>query len=140
MNWTKVRHVLLVTGGLLSTFAGVVYQGQLAGNQVGAGLTFGVLAGLVPVLWARLQVILGKPGRDDQSATRRLFHGVVAASGVLVPVAVLLHSKFDPSSQAFIVSGYVSTLLGDLVKANGAATVQTGQPDLGADPCDSGKS
>ena len=140
MNWTKVKHVLLVTGGLLSTFAGVVYQGQLAGNQVGAGLTFGVLAGLVPVLWSRLQVIFGKPDRDDQSATRRLFHGVVAAAGVLVPVAVLLHSKFDPSSQVFIVSGYASTLLGDLVKANGAVIRTTDQSDLGADLCDSGRS
>ncbi len=138
MNWTKVRHVLLVTLGLLSTFAGVVYQGQLADNQVGAGLTFGVLAGLVPVLWARLQVILGKPDRDDQQMISRLFHGLATAAGVVMPVVVLFHTKFDHGSRAFIESGYLCTLVGDLARANGSRAEQQDRPDPGDARCGSG--
>lgn len=117
MNWTKTKHIVLVTLGLLSAFAGVVYQSQLADNQVGAGMTFGVLAGLVPMLWMRLQAILGKPDADDYSAIERAIHVSAAVAGAVMPVLVLVHSKFDAGSQAFIVTGYVGTFLGDLVKA-----------------------
>jgi hypothetical protein len=124
MNWTKIKHIVLVTVGLLSTFAGVVYQGQLANNQVGAGLTFGVLAGLVPIMWTRLQVILGKPDQVDTTTVQRLFHGAAAVAGLVMPLVVLLHSKFDVSSQSFIVSGYLSTFIGDLAKTGATQVFQ----------------
>jgi hypothetical protein len=123
MNWTKAKHIALVTAGLLSTFAGVVYQSQLAENQVGAGITIGVLAGLIPILWARCQVIFGLPSQEDITKIQRLFHAAAAIAGIVMPVVVLFHSKFNPESQAFIVSGYLSTFMGDLVKAGATAVV-----------------
>jgi hypothetical protein len=124
MSWNKAKHIALVTVGLLSTFAGVIYQSQLANNHVGAGLTFGVLAGLVPIMWSRLQVILGKPDQTDITKIQKVFHIATGLAGIVMPIVVLVHGKFDPSSQAFIVSGYVTTFLGDLVKA-GASLIPT---------------
>lgn len=58
MNWTKLTHIALISAGLLAAFAGVVYQSSLAGQQVTPTMTFGILAGLVLVMWSRLSTIV----------------------------------------------------------------------------------
>ena len=127
MNWTKVKHVVLISLGLLSAFAGVVYQSTLAGNQVGAGMTFGVLAGLVLVMWSRIQTILGKANEGDVATITRIFHGAAALAGMLMPVLVLATSHFSSGSQAAIVAGYAATFLGDLSKTGGVLPVNIGK-------------
>lgn len=134
MNWTKVKHVALISLGLLSAFAGVVYQSTLAGNEVGAGMTFGVLAGLVLVMWSRLEVILGKADAGDVSTITRIFHGAAAVSGLVMPLLVLITSHFTPGSQAFIVAGYAATFLGDLSKTGGVLPVDLGKILSGGKP------
>lgn len=119
MNWTKVKHVAYVTFGLLAAFAGIVYQGSLAGNQVGPGLTFGMLAGLVLVMWSRWRVILGKADDGDVTTLERAFHAAFGIAGLAIPIVALASSKFAPGSEALIISGYVSTFLGDLSKTGG---------------------
>lgn len=121
IDWTKVKHIVAVSLGLLASFAGIAYQSSLAGNEVAPGLTFGVLAGLVLVLWSRWQVIMGSPNATDVTATTRALHVTSSVAGLLVPVAVLVSSKFAAGSKAFIVGGYVSTFLGDLAKVGGIA-------------------
>ena len=128
MNWTKIKHYGLITAGLLSAFAGVVYQGSLANNKVGPGMTFGVLAGLVFAMWSRLQVIWGKPDAVQVATIYRVFHVAAAIAGVVMPVLVMFSSRFTASSQAFIISGYVTTFLGDLAKA-GQALPMVGQAE-----------
>ena len=128
MNWTKVRNIALISLGLLSAFAGVVYQSTLANNTVGGGMTFGVLAGLVLMMWSRLAVILGKADEGDVSTITRIFHGAAAVAGLIVPVIVLVASHFTPGSQAFIVAGYAATFLGDLSKTGGVLPPSFGKP------------
>ncbi len=119
MNWTKIRHLVLITLGLLAAFAGVVYQGSLADTQVGPGMTFGLLAGLVLAMWSRWRAVIGQPVGDDYTTIERVFHGAATAAGLLVPIVVLVSSRFAAGSKAFIVGGYVSTVLGDLAKTGG---------------------
>jgi hypothetical protein len=122
-NWNKLKHVALITGGLLAAFAGVVYQGSLADNRVGPTMTFGVLAGLLLVGWSRLQVILGRADDGDVSTVNRLFHGAIALAGLAVPIVVLAKSHYAPGSQGFIVGGYLTTFLGDLSRASADSKV-----------------
>jgi len=129
MNWNKVKNVALITFGLLSAFAGVVYQGQLAGNEVGPGMTFGVLAGLVLVMWGRYQAVFGKADVGTLSAVSKAFHVASAVASVVVPVVVIFHGKFAAGSTAFIVSGYVSTFLGDLAKTAGVLPASSSSTD-----------
>ena len=123
INWEKLRHMAYVSLGLAAAFAGVVYQGSLASDQVAPGVTFGVLAGLVLVLWSRWQVIYGTANQGDVATTQRIFHSVAAAAGLAVPVVVMFSSRYAPGSKAFIAAGYLSTFLGDLTKAAGEAPV-----------------
>jgi hypothetical protein len=118
VNWNKLKHVVLIAGGLLAAFAGVVYQGSLADNQVTPTMTFGVLAGLLLVGWSRLEVVLGRANDGDVSTIDRLFHGAVALAGMAMPILVLVKSRYAPGSQGFIVAGYVTTFLGDLTRAD----------------------
>jgi len=135
MNWTKVKHVALITFGLLSSFAGVVYQGQLAGNDVGPGMTFATLAGIVIVMWGRYQAVFGKATRQELAAIAKIFHIVSCAAAVGMPLLVLFQSRFAAGSQAFIVSGYLSTFMGDLVRVSGTV----GAAGAPADKADSKK-
>lgn len=135
MNWTKVRHATLITLGLLSSFAGVVYQGQLAGNEVGPGMTFATLAGIVIVMWGRYQAVFGKATRQELATIAKIFHFVSCAAAVGMPLLVLFQSRFAPGSQAFIVSGYLSTFVGDLARVAGT----TGAAGAPADKADSKK-
>jgi len=128
MNWTKWKHVSYVTFGLLAAFAGIVYQGSLAGNQVGPGLTFGMLAGLVLVMWSRWRVALGKVDDGDVTTLERVFHAVAGIAGLAMPIVALASGKFAPGSEAFIISGYVSTFLGDLSKTGGVLPVPVDLP------------
>jgi hypothetical protein len=123
INWTKVKHITTISLGLLAAFAGIAYQSGIAGNEVAPGLSFGVLAGLILVLWSRWQVIAGKPEASEVSTVVRLFHFSASAAGMLVPIVVLVSSKFSAGSKAFIVGGYVSTFLGDLAKVGSAASI-----------------
>jgi hypothetical protein len=128
VNWNKLKHVVLLSGGLLAAFAGVVYQGSLADNQVTSTMTFGVLAGLLLVGWSRLQVVLGRAGDGDVSTVDRLFHGAIALAGMAMPIVVLVKSRYAPGSQGFIVVGYITTFLGDLARA-GAVSKAPFSPD-----------
>lgn len=118
LNWNKIKHVALITGGLLTAFAGVVIQGSLANSQVGPAMTFGMLAGLLLVGWSRLQVVLGKADDGDVSTTERIFHGAIGLAGLVMPVIMLIQNRYSAGSQAFIVAGYLSTFLGDLSRAS----------------------
>ncbi len=130
-NWNKLKHAAYVTCGLLAAFAGVAYQGSLADNHVTPTMTFGVLAGLVLVGWSRIQVILGKADDGDVALVDRIFHGIVGAAGLAMPVIVLVQGRFSPGSQAFIVLGYLSTFAGDLKKTAAEATGSSGVGKLG---------
>ncbi len=117
MNWTKLTHIALISAGLLAAFAGVVYQSSLAGQQVTPTMTFGILAGLVLVMWSRLSTIVrGK--LDDESVTtaQKIWHTVIGLAGLAAPLVVFLSSQFTPGSKYFIVGGFLSTFLGDLAK------------------------
>jgi hypothetical protein len=119
INWVKMRHMAYVSLGLTAAFAGVVYQGGLARSQVSPGVSFGVLAGLVLVLWSRWQVIWGTANQGDVATIQRAFHSAAALAGLTVPAVVVLSSRYAPGSKAFIAAGYLSTFLGDLNKASG---------------------
>jgi hypothetical protein len=121
VNWEKLRHIAYVSLGLAAAFAGVVYQGSLARDQVAPGVTFGVLAGLVLVLWSRWQVINGTANQGDVATIQRVFHSAAALAGLAVPAVVMFSSRYAPGSKAFIAAGYLSTFLGDLSKASGEA-------------------
>ena len=118
MNLNKLKHVALISGGLLAAFAGVVYQGTLAGSQVSPTMTFGVLAGLLLVGWSRLQVVLGKADEGDVTKTDQIFHAAIGLAGLVLPVIVLVQQRYAPGSQAAIVAGYLATFLGDLRQAS----------------------
>ena len=117
MNWTKLKHIVLISGGLLAAAAGVVYQGSLAGQYVTPFMSFGILASLVMVMWARTSVILGKADDGDVSTSQKIWHTAVGLAGMLAPIFVSLSNHFAPGSKAFIISGFLSTFAGDLSKA-----------------------
>lgn len=117
MNWTKLAHVGLISAGLLAAFAGVVYQGSLAGQTVSPTMTFGILAGLVLVMWSRLSSIaLGKVDDSDITTAQKIWHTCIGLAGMVAPLVVFLSSHFAPGSKYAIVGGFLSTFLGDLSK------------------------
>jgi hypothetical protein len=116
MNWTKLNHIALISGGLLAAFAGVAYQGSLANTNVTPTMTFGLLASLVMVMWSRISVVIGKANDGDVSTAQKIWHALVGVAGMVAPILVMLSSHFAPGSKYAIVAGFLSTFLGDLTK------------------------